>query len=254
MAEMSEAQARKCGAFLKVLRKTANVTLAAQSPSVGVTRKTLDIWRRRYPDFGTQWDAAIAFAQARLQRGGVVRPYASGRAVLTRGGEYTVRGSRGRSIQVRASKPGLLTVAGERAFLANLAATANIKLSAEAVGIGVSAIYARRRSSPDFERAVLAALADGYDRLEMALLGTAIRSLEPDCALDEWDQADGPLQIAPMTAREAMMVLAQGQTRMGVNGRLDGRVKVARATPEAAEKALLKRLEAYARRRARDGE
>ncbi|WP_313538083.1 hypothetical protein [Sphingomonas sp.] len=46
--------------FLKALRRTANVTLAAEE--AGQTRKTFQKRRARNPDFASQWDAALAYA------------------------------------------------------------------------------------------------------------------------------------------------------------------------------------------------
>lgn len=254
MTEISERQARQCTAFLRALRVTGNVTIAAGADGVCVTRKTLDQWRRRFPDFGSEWDAAIVFAEAMLAKRGPQRPEADGKAAITRGGEYTVRGSRGRKIQVRRAKPGLLTPAGERIFLSHLSATANLKLSAEATGIGIAAIYARRRTSPAFEREVRAALEIGYERVELALLDAAIRSVQPDGErIEDWiEVSDEPPLVTPMSAKEAMLVLAQGQTRLGLNGRQDGRVKPARSSREDAEKRLLRDLDAIERRMARD--
>jgi len=55
-------------------------------------------------------------------------------------------------------------------FLAELAATSNVTASAKQAGIVTSTAYDRRRSDPEFNRAWLLALCEGYDHLEMELL------------------------------------------------------------------------------------
>lgn len=251
---MSDAQAREGAAFLQALRQTGNVSIAVKAPGVQVTRKTLEFWRRRFPDFESEWDAAVSFAEAALAQGGVQRPEAAEGAALTQGGEYAVRATRGRRMQVRRSKPGLLTPAGERTFLSHVAATANVALSARATGISVSAIYARRRRSVEFENEVQAALHEGYERLELALLDAALRPFAPDGSeVRDWQVAEPPepALVTPMNVHEALMVLAQGQTRMGLNGRFDRRPTF-RSSRESVTAKLEKALDALDRRKARD--
>ncbi|UZK67427.1 hypothetical protein [Sphingomonas sp. M1-B02] len=249
VAAMTREQALECARFLRELRRTANVSLAAEQ--AGVHRNTLDKRRRRHPDFASDWDAALAFAQVRLAEGGAIRP--TGEGVRTEGGEYSVRASRGRQIQVRRAKPGLLTPAGERTFLAHLAATANIRLSAQATGIGWSAIYARRRISPEFEQAMDAALAEGYDRVELALLESATHGLAPDGGdRDAWrdDAAELPNPLTRMTFEDARLLLAMHFRNVKRTDAFDKR-RVYRATREETNAALKKAIAAAQKRMAR---
>lgn len=252
MPQMPRAQALQCAAFLKALRRTGNVTLAAEQ--AGANRNTLASRRKRYPDFAQQWDAALAFAQARLGGGGgTTVPAGEGEAAITRGGEFTVQRGKNRAIQVRRANPGRLTAAGERAFLATLAATANVRLAAAATGIGWSAIYHRRKTRAIFEREMKAALAEGYDRIELALLENAIQSLEPDGTdLAEWrDQAGAqPEPLARMTFAQALILL--GHHRKTVRfGRLHQSEKP--ATREETNAVLHRAIRAAEKRMARDG-
>lgn len=252
MPEMTPAQARQCAGFLKSLRRTGNVNLAAEA--AGVHRNTLDKRRRRYPDFASEWDAAIAFAEAHLLEKGAVPP--QGDAAITRGGEYSVRATRGRRMQVRRAKPGLLTPAGERLFLAHLAATANVRLSAAATGIGWNAIYARRRNSPSFEREMEAALAEGYDRLELALLANAIASLEPEGTdLAEWrDEADRmPEPLERMSPQAALLLLGYRARTSSRAARHTGS-RLPCATREETDRALVTAIARMKKQMARDGE
>lgn len=236
--------------FLKALRRTANVTLAAEE--AGQTRKTFQKRRARNPDFATAWDAALAYAQARLAAAkGAIPP--QGDAAITGGGEYSVRASRGRALQVRRAPKGLLTAAGERRFLAHLAATANVRLSAEATGIGWSAIYARRQRDAAFARAMREALAEGYARLELALLDNALRALRPDGeALEEWEEAhDETDPLTRMTPREALQLLGYRRREME-EGRPHSGFPVPRVSREVAAARLTRRLDALERRKKRD--
>lgn len=58
-----------------------------------------------------------------------------------------------------------------RIFLAELASTSNVAASARKAGINSSTAYEARRSDPEFNRAWQQALCEGYDYLELELLG-----------------------------------------------------------------------------------
>lgn len=64
--------------------------------------------------------------------------------------------------------------AAQRAFLAQLAQTANVSASARASGVTTSPVYALREKSADFRAKWLAALCEGYARLEANLLSEAL--------------------------------------------------------------------------------
>ncbi len=59
----------------------------------------------------------------------------------------------------------------ERIFLNELAETSNVKAATQAAGISQSLVYKTRREQPDFARRWYQALAEGYDNLEMEMLG-----------------------------------------------------------------------------------
>ena len=137
IADMPPAHREQCAAFLRELRRTANVEASAHA--VGLSRATVVGRRKRFPAFASRWDAALAFARAALQRGGG-RVAPEGEGVKTQGGEYTVSGSGKRPTQVRRAAPGRLGKKGEIAFLAAPAATANIRLACDTVGVSHVAI------------------------------------------------------------------------------------------------------------------
>src|SRR3954452_2736579 len=61
---LTRAQAIQNRAFLEALRRTNNVRLACRE--AGAKYGTMQHRRRRHPAFALRWDAALAFAQARL--------------------------------------------------------------------------------------------------------------------------------------------------------------------------------------------
>lgn len=63
-------------------------------------------------------------------------------------------------------------------FLAELAETSNVRAAAQAAEISLSWVYQTKRSDRDFAQAWLAALCEGYDRLELELLAR-LRCGEP---------------------------------------------------------------------------
>lgn len=56
-------------------------------------------------------------------------------------------------------------------FLATLASTSNVTASAKAAGVATATAYEARRLKPEFNRAWQQALFEGYEHLEMELLG-----------------------------------------------------------------------------------
>ncbi len=65
-------------------------------------------------------------------------------------------------------------------FLQELAETSHVKAAAAVADLPVTRIYRLRRTDPDFARRWYAALADGYDNLEMELLHRLRSGESPD--------------------------------------------------------------------------
>ena len=66
------------------------------------------------------------------------------------------------------------TKAKREGFLEHLAATANVRASVRAVGMSEAGAYKLRRRMPEFHAAWKAALAEGYERVELLLLERAL--------------------------------------------------------------------------------
>jgi hypothetical protein len=166
---------------------------------------------RRYghPDFASRWDIALVGAHARYHAAGGrwgperVRPEGRDGALRTVGGELTVARTRSGRLQVRPAHPNKLTKAAEQLFLQALSATANIRLSAAAVGASAGAFYRRRRQNRPFAREERLALETGYDRLKWAVLAAG----RPESHMDDaWRHNESP-PIPPLSANQAFQLL-----------------------------------------------
>ncbi len=210
----TRAQCRENARFLRALARTGNARLAAGE--LGVHRATYTKRRAASPRFAALWDAALAVAHAALnspstpswrgQGGGTPQP----NAPRTRAGDpVLVRLSNGR-IQLRRAPKGRMTKAAEQAFLAALAATCNVRLSAAAAGFTHSAFYQRRKKDPGFRREWRLARAEGHERLELALL----EGFQPESHEDDAWRHNDPLPIPPMTPHMAIQLLAMHRKRV----------------------------------------
>lgn len=85
----------------------------------------------------------------------------------------------GSGVQLRRARPNGVTKKRLEQFLAALAATCNVTSSAAAAGLSSTAVYARRRSAPGFAKAWEEAICEGYARLELMLLESALASYAP---------------------------------------------------------------------------
>ena len=81
-------------------------------------------------------------------------------------------------VQVRAVRRDGWTAARRTAFLAVLATTCNVTMSAAKVGMSRTTAQALRQRDPAFAARWAAALASGYDRLEEGLLAVTIAGLQ----------------------------------------------------------------------------
>ncbi len=195
---------RQCDAFLKELRRTANARLSAER--VGVPLQRFHHRRRHYPVFATRWAAAVAFAEAALAKGGLKGP--EGESAKTLGGEYKVSKGVNRVLQVKRAPAGHITEAGERKFLEVLAATCNVRLACDTVGVSDGAIYLRRKEHDRFADRMDAALEHGYTRLETEMLESATASLDPSQLRDWMDgTVELPSPLLRMSFEQVCMLL-----------------------------------------------
>ena len=261
---LTRAQALENRAFLKLLRRCGNVRLACRE--AGLKYGTMQHRRRHHPGFALRWDAALAFAQARFEKAGrrgprcggddapsprsasLSRPSpAEGGGFRTRGGEMAICRRNDGKLQMRRAQPGKLTREAEQAFLAAVGATCNMSLAAAAVGSCFNAFKRRRDTDPAFARELRLALAQGYERLEMALHESGLAASHEHA---EWRRNDPP-PIPPMGVNQALQLMYLHQKE----ARLLGEPAAARRRRGESSEAHCERLVQMAeerRRRARE--
>jgi hypothetical protein len=204
-------------AFLKLLRRTANVRLACRE--VGLKYGTMQHRRRKHPAFALKWDAAVVFAQPRIRSGAQARSKSGPSAnrqidsrfrgndqkglFRTSGGELHLVRLKDGTLQMRRAQPGKLTPAAEQAFLAALSVTCNVSLAAAAVGSCFRAFDRRRKKDPGFAREMQMALKRGWEALEMGLLEAQLAGSHEH---DAWRSNDPPA-MPPMTVNQALQLM-----------------------------------------------
>ena len=140
-------------------------------------------------------------------------------------------------------------------FLEQLAETSNVAAAAASAGLSVSNIYSLRRSDPDFAKRWYAALAEGYDNLEMELLHH-LRRQDADNSDPAADGAKRKFDVAAalrsLTAHRESVAREKGRrtlaeeaaTIAAINAKIDAmraRAKDNDAAIRAARKALAQR-------------
>lgn len=141
-------------------------------------------------------------------------------------------------------------------FLEELAATSNVAAAAAKTGVNPSAIYKLRRSDPAFARRWYAALAEGYDNLEMELLGR-LRAGDGGDAVQDKPKFDTAAALRCLAAHRESVAREKGRRTLAdevttieaINAKIDQ----LRRNGEAGAKAMLAARKAKARARKRGG-
>jgi hypothetical protein len=129
-------------------------------------------------------------------------------------------------------------------FLDRLAATCNVKASAEHIGVDPASVYALHRKDADFAEAWQSALRAGYAALETELVGYVRAGGNAERTIDT---APGPIDIDT-----ALRLLSAH--RNSSLGKVRGGPPLRRATREETDAAILKKLNAMDQARKRDAE
>jgi hypothetical protein len=190
-------------AFLRALERTGSVEAAARDS--GIDKTTAYGRRKAHPDFAEAWDAALRLRSGRAEaevrervgfwervKNGLLPAPSPGSPFDKLGASQTYP-SQGRGAdrhellattslggQMKRAGPGRWSQAAEQRFFEELAATANVKLAAEAAGVSKNAVYARRMKRADFRAKWDAVLETGREAIEMHLVETAKKSFDPD--------------------------------------------------------------------------
>ncbi|HZF42421.1 MAG TPA: hypothetical protein VEZ48_03335 [Sphingomonadaceae bacterium] len=197
-------------AFLRHLRRTGNAHEAARALAASRSRFTRR--RAKDPAFAARWDAALVVAQASLSslssaRGGGPPPKAVVEGPLRSNASSTPEPHlllrRDGTVQLRRRLPTAISPAAEQRFLTALAACANVRLAARAAGFSHASFYARKRRHPGFARQWQAALAQGYERLQLALLESWSADSHDQ---DAWAH-NAPPPMPPMSANQALQLM-----------------------------------------------
>lgn len=171
-------------AFIEALAETGNYVIAAAEVRVSTD------WAFRLRRRDAEFDAACREARERARVRLALRYAASTSSAATqdervleslrqKGGELVVERGNGRVVQLKRSAGKRWTGETERRFLAALAGSCNVRLSAAEVGVSVPSAYKRRRNDPGFAKAWDQAIDMGYARLEEALIQNACHFLNP---------------------------------------------------------------------------
>ena len=176
-------------AFFAALRATGNQSLACERAKV--SRSWVQLQRSIDPQFRAEVAAAVAEAKAHLDpstgsgqaRWDGTRKPPSGWGHLD-GEELVVKGTGGsgggKRIQIARARMKQWTPRVEQRFLATLMATCNVKAACAEVGMSPSGAYAHRKRWPRFAALWDEAVAEGYWRLELALLQNAQNLFSPE--------------------------------------------------------------------------
>ena len=174
--------------------------------------------------------------------------------------EQKVTPSRGRRAPASTAKPRnrkvkpkreSWTAEMKRTFLASLAATANVQASIRTIGMSESAVYRLRQRSPEFQAQWLAALREGYARLELMVLERAMNGTQKP--IIHAGQIVG--QVTEYSDRLALTLLtAHRETVMGESAAKASPSNSEPSSPEEVRKRILDKLaDMNARLVAKDG-
>lgn len=201
-------------AFFAALRETGNQTLACERAKV--SRSWVQLQRDVDPQFKADVVTAVAEARASLanapipdlRRGGQARS-TSGRKPPRGWGhldgeELVVKGTGGsgggKRVQIARARLKQWTPRVEARFLQALGATCNVKAACAEVGMSAAGAYAHRKRWPLFAELWKQAIAEGYARIEIALLDNA-------CNLFSASELPPEAPLAGMDVAQAIRVL-----------------------------------------------
>ncbi len=182
---MSDSNARKpprwVAPFLSALERTGKVREAAKWAGVDFT--TAYARRKAHSDFAAGWEAALArfrAEQARIEEEAVVAlekvAPSPGSPLASPTSPAEGRGA----LQEKRVNSARWTDAKERRFFDELVATANVRRAAEAAGVSVQAVYARRAKHAVFRLRWAKAIENGRAAIETHLIAQAQRSMDPE--------------------------------------------------------------------------
>jgi hypothetical protein len=205
--ENGEAAPAWVARFLDALAGGKGARDAARA--AGVAPSTPYHRRRTNDHFRAQWDAIRPVDGRTARRGAPARP--RGSAKLER-------------------------------FLEELAQTSNVAAAAAVADVPTGKVYALRRSDPDFARRWYAALAEGYDNLEMELL-QRLRGGDAGEAADESKRKfDTATALRCLTAHRESVAREKGRRTLADEAAtiasINAKIDLLRARQKESDKAI----------------
>lgn len=156
-----------------------------------------------------------------------------------------VKGSNGRRTQIARARIGQWSARTEQRFLAALAATCNVKASCAEIGMSHGSAYAHRKRWAAFATRWDAAIETGYARIEMALV-------EHGCNLFSGIELPPEGPMGPMSVEQAIHLLHMHKHAARGIGKAPGVGWRRRKTLDEVKDSILRKLDAFDRRRAMD--
>lgn len=209
--------------FLAALRAGKCVEEACRE--AGVTRSTPYHRRRTVDAFRARWNAIAVVDGRRKRRTGPRAP--RGAAKIDR-------------------------------FIEELAHTSNVAAAASVSGLSTGQVYTLRRTDPDFARRWYAALAEGYDNLEMDLLARLrdgrMEEVDADGNRRKFDFATA---LRCLTAHRDNVAREKGRRTLAEEAAtiesINAKIDALRARAREGDAQIRRSNRALARRRKRDG-
>jgi hypothetical protein len=140
-------------------------------------------------------------------------------------------------------------------FLTRLAETSNVSAAADEAELTTATVYARRRTDPDFARRWYAALAEGYDNLEMELLAHLRSGETAETARRKFDVATA---LRCLTAHRESVAREKGRRTLADEvatiAAINARIDMMRLRAREGEKAIRTARKDAAKRAVDDGQ
>ena len=179
--------------FLRALERTGNARASAED--AGIDHTTAYARRRSHPDFASNWEWVLQAHEEKKKReeGEEVEAFRASldgpSTIASPGNGPPPPGELGEELaisngQVRRAGHDRWGKRKEQAFLAELAATGNLRQASAAVGISYEAVRKRRRKDPRLEAACRAAIEACRARIPEFLAGAAAATFDPDAIED----------------------------------------------------------------------
>jgi len=174
----------RIAAFFAALRATGNQAIACERAKV--SRSWVTLHCSTDPAFKAEIAAAVAEAKAHFEGLGAsgegTRAPPSGWGSIG-GEELVVKGTGGsgggKRVQIARARLKQWTPRLEDRFLEMLAATCNVKLACAEVGMTAQSAYLHRKRWPRFAARWDAAIAMGYERIDLAMARAAAGLFDP---------------------------------------------------------------------------